>query len=49
MTCQLKDNGRTCDAKFVKASGLFTVGKYFCSEACIDADEDMKRFNEMEE
>jgi len=48
MVCQLKTANRTCSAKFVKATGIFTVGKYFCTEACIDADDDVKRFNEME-
>jgi len=50
MKCQLKAGGeRTCDKKFVKAGGIFHVGKYFCAEACINDDEDIKSFNEMEE
>ena len=39
----------SCDAKFVKSSGIFTIGKYFCGEDCINDDVDVKQFNEMEE
>lgn len=35
--------------RFVKAKGIFTVGKYLCSEKCAGADADIKKFNEMEE
>ena len=48
MSCQLKAETRKCDKQFVKASGLFSVGKYFCAEACIDDDDDIKRFNAQE-
>jgi len=48
MTCQLRGD-RSCDKKFVKANGIFLVGKYMCSEACINDDADIKSFNEMEE
>ena len=48
MSCQLSCPDRKCDKKFVKASAIFTVGKYFCGESCINDDSDIKRFNELE-
>ena len=42
-------DGHKCDKKFVKASGVFTLGKYFCTESCINDDDDIKKFNKMEE
>ena len=49
MKCQLRQGERTCDKLFVKATGIFTLGKYFCKEKCIDEDDDIKTFNKMEE
>ena len=50
MSCQMKGSAKpSCDAKFVKSSGIFTIGKYFCGEDCINDDVDVKQFNEMEE
>ena len=33
----------------MKSTGIFHVGKWLCSEACISDDDDIKKFNEMEE
>lgn len=49
MKCMKRAGESTCDKKFVKASGIFHLGKYFCAEPCINEDDDIKRFNEMEE
>ena len=48
LTCQLK-GARTCANKFIKAGGIFTVGKWICSEPCMNEDSDIKQFNDMEE
>ena len=49
MTCHLRSGGRTCPKKFIKSSGFFQIGKYLCSETCINDDDDIKKFNELEE
>jgi hypothetical protein len=33
----------------VKSTGIFHIGKWLCAEACITDDDDIKKFNEMEE
>ena len=43
MTCHISGK------KFVKANGVYYLGKYFCGEPCIEQDPDIKRFHEMEE
>ena len=49
ITCQLKCDQRSCDKKFIKTTGIFHVGKWFCAERCINDDKDIQLFNEMEE
>lgn len=49
ISCQLKSDSRTCTKKFVKSTGIFTVGKWCCTEACINDDVDIKIYNDLEE
>ena len=49
LSCQLKADSRQCANKFVKTSGIFHIGKWFCAERCINDDSDIRQFNEMEE
>ena len=49
ISCQLRADGRACNNKFVKSSGIFSVGKWLCCEGCLGDDSDIRSFNEMEE
>jgi hypothetical protein len=40
--CMLRTlDGQSCDKRFTKHQGLSGSGKWFCSEACGDKDEDL--------
>lgn len=49
MTCMLRSGTRSCKTQFVKSTGIFHLGKYLCAEKCINDDDDIKKFNELEE
>ena len=48
LSCQLRSGARSCKTRFVKSTGIFNIGKWLCSEACVNDDDDIERFNELE-
>jgi hypothetical protein len=50
LQCQLKSDDRKCPEKFVKAQApCFYMGKWFCSEQCVDEDLDVKEMSKIQE
>ena len=49
LKCQLKA-GHKCNTRFVKANApCFFMGKWFCSEQCVEQDEDIKAMQKLQE
>ena len=48
--CQLISDSRKCSNKFVKATApCFLLGKWFCSEACVDDDKEIKEMQRIQQ